>query len=66
MKKENDVEILKDKMQKSALSPAVCRRSAFQQDNNPEHRLKLVQQFQKDTKTKVLHVPTQSHRPQSH
>lgn len=44
MKKENDVEILKDKMHKSAFSPAVCRRSAFQQDNNPKHTLKLVQQ----------------------
>lgn len=60
MKKENDVEILRDNMQKSARSKSLGRRWVFQQDNDPKHISKLVQQFLKDTKTKVLEWPSQS------
>lgn len=60
MKKENYVDILRDNMQKSARSLALGRRWVFQQDNDPKHTSKLVQQFLKDTKTKVLEWPAQS------
>ena len=60
MKKENYVEILRDNMQKSARSLSLGRYWVFQQDNDPKHTSKLVQQFLKDTKTKVLEWPAQS------
>ena len=47
-------------MQESARSLALGRRWFFQQDNDPKHASKLVQQFLKDTKTEVLEWPAQS------
>uniref|UniRef100_A0A3B4U8C2 Tc1-like transposase DDE domain-containing protein n=1 Tax=Seriola dumerili TaxID=41447 RepID=A0A3B4U8C2_SERDU len=49
-----------DNMQKSARSLSLGRRWVFQQDNDPKHTSKLVQQFLKDTKIKVLEWPAQS------
>lgn len=47
-------------MQKSDHSLGLGHRWVFQQDNDPKHTLKLVQQFLKDTKTKILEWPAQS------
>lgn len=60
MKKENYVDILRENMQKSDHSLGLGHRWVFQQDNDPKHTLKLVQQFLKDTKTKILEWPAQS------
>lgn len=60
MKKEIYVDILRENMQKSDRSLGLGHRWVFQQDNDPKHTLKLVQQFLKDTKTKILEWPSQS------
>ena len=60
MEEENYLEILRDNMQKSARSLALGRRWVFQQDSDLKYTSKLVQQFLKDTKTKVLEWPAQS------
>ncbi|KAJ4920159.1 hypothetical protein JOQ06_026273 [Pogonophryne albipinna] len=60
MNNSNYVDILRDNMNKSALSLRLGRRWVFQHDNDPKHTSNLVQQFLKDTKTKVLEWPAQS------
>ena len=60
MEEENYLEILRDNMQKSAHSLTLGRRWVFQQDSDLKYTSKLVQQFLKDTKTKVLEWPAQS------
>ena len=60
MEEENYLEILRDNMQKSAHSLTLGLRWVFQQDSDLKYTSKLVQQFLKDTKTKVLEWPTQS------
>ena len=52
-------------MQKSARSLTLGHRWVFQQDKDPKHTSTLVQQFLKDTKTKVLEWPAEP-RPQSY
>lgn len=60
MKKEDYLKILKENMQKSARTLRLGRRWVFQQDNDPKHTSKIVQQYFKDTKTNVIEWPAQS------
>lgn len=60
MKKERNVTILKNNVKKCASSLTLDRCSVFQQDNDPKHTSKLVTNFLKDIKVRVLKWPSQS------
>lgn len=60
MKKEDYVDILKNNIKTCAACLGLGRRWVFQQDNDPKHTSKLVKDFLKHTKIKVLEWPSQS------
>ena len=63
MRKENDVDILKQHLKTSVRKLKLGRKWVFQIDNDPTHTFKVVAKWLKDNKVKVLEWPSQS--PQS-
>uniref|UniRef100_A0A674C7G8 Paired domain-containing protein n=1 Tax=Salmo trutta TaxID=8032 RepID=A0A674C7G8_SALTR len=60
MRKENDVNILKQHLKTSVRKLKLGRKWVFQMDNDPKHTSKVVAKCLKDNKVKVLEWPSQS------
>ena len=60
MRKENDVDILKQHLKTSVRKLKLGRKWVFQMDNDPKHTSKVVAKWLKDNKVKVLEWPSQS------
>ncbi|CDQ96643.1 unnamed protein product [Oncorhynchus mykiss] len=60
MRKENDVDILKQHLKTSVRKLKLGRKWVFQMDNDPKHTSKVVEKWLKDNKVKVLEWPSQS------
>jgi hypothetical protein len=60
MRKEKDVDILKQHLRTSVRKLKLGRKWVFQMDNDPKHTSKVVAKLLKDNKVKVLEWPSQS------
>uniref|UniRef100_A0A673X6X6 PH and SEC7 domain-containing protein 1-like n=1 Tax=Salmo trutta TaxID=8032 RepID=A0A673X6X6_SALTR len=60
MRKENYVDILKQRLKTSVRKLKLGRKWVFQMDNDPKHTSKVVAKWLKDNKVKVLEWPFQS------
>uniref|UniRef100_A0AAZ3PC15 Tc1-like transposase DDE domain-containing protein n=1 Tax=Oncorhynchus tshawytscha TaxID=74940 RepID=A0AAZ3PC15_ONCTS len=60
MRRENDVDILKQHLKRSVRKLKLGRKWIFQMDNDPKHTSKVVAKWLKDNKVKVLEWPSQS------
>lgn len=60
MKKEDYIKILDENLKTSARDLGLGRRFVFQQDNDPKHTSKLVKDWFKQNKIKVMEWPSQS------
>ena len=60
MRKENDVDILKQHHKTSARKLKHVRKWVFQMHNDPKHTSKVVAKYLKDNKVKVLEWPLQA------
>ena len=59
-REENDVDILKQHLKTSVRKLKLGRKCVFQMDNDPKHTSKVVTNWLKDNKFKVLEWPSQS------
>ena len=60
MRKESNVDILKQHLKTSVRKLKLGHKWVFQMDNNPKHTSKVVAKWLKDNKVKVLEWPSQS------
>ena len=60
MRKENYLDILKQHLKTSVRKLKLSRKWVFQMDNDPKHTSKVMEQWLKDNKVKVLKWPSQS------
>ena len=59
MRKENDVDMLKQHLQTSVRKLKLGRKWVFQMDNDPKHTSKVVAKWLKDNKVKLLEWTSQ-------
>ena len=60
MRKEDDVDILKQHPKTSVRKLKPCCKWVFQMNNDPKHTFNVVAKWLKDNKVKVLEWPSQS------